>query len=158
MGDGITVKVNMASLNRVKQSLNNQGLIRQKCAKKIVAKYLLLIDRDAKMELANDPRRIDTGLLRNSIKVLLVGLAGRVFTDTEYASFVHWGTGIHGENPEGGHRTTPWVYFDEKTRTFRITTGMEPNKFLQIAWDNHVAAYVAELKVCFGKSDTSLAK
>ena len=46
----------------------------------------------AKVELSNDPMRIDTGRLRNSITSLVQGDAVYVGTNVEYAIYVHEGT------------------------------------------------------------------
>ena len=46
----------------------------------------------AKLELQNTPRRIDTGLLQNSITHEVQGDAVYIGTDVEYAIYVHEGT------------------------------------------------------------------
>jgi hypothetical protein len=57
----------------------------------------------AKQRLRADPRRIDTGLLLNSIQVREYLLGGvrvvRIGTDVEYAIFVHDGTRWMEANP-----------------------------------------------------------
>ena len=138
------------------KALRNQSIFRERAAKKVLAKYALLIQGDAKKNLREDPRRIDDGTLWNSIQILLTGLVAQVFTNIDYAAFVHWGTGIHGKNPKGGHRLTPWIYFDEKRQKFFVTTGMEPNMFLKNAWDKYRERFVLEMKVALRKSDLKL--
>lgn len=46
----------------------------------------------AKEELTNDPVRVDTGRLRNSITSTVQGNAAYVGTNVEYAIYVHEGT------------------------------------------------------------------
>lgn len=56
----------------------------------------LHLEGEAKEELENDPRRIDTGRLRNSIthdtEVENIGVSTTIGTDVEYAYYVHDGT------------------------------------------------------------------
>ena len=58
------------------------------------------IEGEAKEELENTPRRIDTGNLRNSITHLVVESEGVVYvgTNVEYALYVHEGTSRMEEN------------------------------------------------------------
>jgi len=133
--------------------LEKESKERRKCAHDILNKYALLIQGTARKMLKDDPRRVDEGLLRSSIQTFISQifkqrLAALVFTDLEYAAFVHWGTGIHGENPAGGHRTTPWIYFDEKRREYYVTRGMEANMFLLNAFNKHAPQLERELKAC----------
>lgn len=57
----------------------------------------------AKRRLRADPRRIDTGLLLNSIQVreyfATDGIVERIGTDVEYSIFVHDGTRYMEANP-----------------------------------------------------------
>lgn len=57
---------------------------------------------------------------------------GVVYSNAEYAPYVHEGTGIYAK--EGNGRKTPWVY-----RTlegdFYTTRGQEPNPFLKDAFE-----------------------
>lgn len=46
----------------------------------------------AKLELENDPRRIDTGRLRNSIAHTVSGNDAYIGTNVEYGIYVHEGT------------------------------------------------------------------
>ena len=92
----------------------------------------LHLEGEAKDELENDPRRIDTGNLRNSIthavdaddKAVLIG------TNVEYGIYVHEGTGIYAVNGDG--RQDPWGYMG-KDGKWHITHGMKPNRFLKNA-------------------------
>ena len=63
---------------------------------------------------AKDLAPVDTGNLRNSIshRVDPDEPAAYVGTDTEYAPYVEFGTGVYAEG--GGGRPTPWVYQDDE--------------------------------------------
>jgi phage gpG-like protein len=128
----------------------------------------------AKEELnTTDPRRVDTGLLRNSIThqvrdncSVLIG------TNVFYALYVHEGTGIYGNNPKNAGGKTWWVYVkgsakgrtsgDGKRYTRKeaarvmmylrdkgldawMTEGMRPNRFLVNAMTKNRAVYKAIL-------------
>lgn len=71
----------------------------------------------AKLELENDPRRIDTGRLRNSITHTTSDNTAYIGTNVEYAPYVHEGT----TRPNG--------------------TMMAPNRFLKNALANHISEY-----------------
>lgn len=72
-------------------------------AKNIISKYVSIIERDAK-QIINDEEKIDTGRLLNSIKSSLSiyanlnGLAGKVYSGTKYARFIHEGAEHDGNN------------------------------------------------------------
>lgn len=51
-----------------------------------------LVEGDAAMNLEKDPRRIDTGNLRDSITHKVQGTDCHVGTNVEYAGYVHDGT------------------------------------------------------------------
>lgn len=98
---------------------------------------------DAKLELENDPRRIDTGRLRNSISHTVgddadSGRAAYIGTNVEYAIWVHEGTGKYAA--EGGGRQTPWVYVGEDGKT-HFTHGIKPNRFLRNAIEKNGQKY-----------------
>lgn len=52
----------------------------------------LFLEGEAKLELESDPRRVDTGNLRNSITNVVEETAVHIGTNTEYAEYVHEGT------------------------------------------------------------------
>ena len=66
----------------------------------------------AKNELTTtDPKRVDTGLLRNSIThQVMDNNSVLVGTNVFYAIYVHEGTGIYGNNPKNAGGKTWWVY------------------------------------------------
>jgi HK97 gp10 family phage protein len=53
-----------------------------------------------------------------------------VVSKAKYSEFVEFGTGIYGQNPKGGHRTTPWVYYNEATDSFVLTRGNKAQPFM----------------------------
>lgn len=94
------------------------------------------LEGEAMEELNNDPRRIDTGNLRNSITHDVDDSEQAVYigTNVEYGVYVHEGTGIFEANNKG--RKTPWVYQDEKGN-WHVTRGMKPNRFLKNAMERN---------------------
>jgi hypothetical protein len=111
----------------------------------IIARYGTLVWTAARENLTLDPHRVDEGTLRGSVHIRGEGLQRDVFTAIEYAIFVHWGTGIYGTNPKGGHRKTPWVYFDQKRKKYFFTRGMKPNPFMQDAVRDHEDAFIRDV-------------
>lgn len=112
---------------------------------KDMIKRLLRVEAAAKKNLDNDPRRIDTGRLRTSIRYELKiahTVIGRVGTNVKYARWVHDGTGIYGPHStriypktkkalkwkSGTHGTSKGGYVFAK-----YTLGMRPNRFLRNA-------------------------
>lgn len=89
---------------------------------------------------AKDLAPVDTGNLRNSIshKVDPDDPAAYVGTDTEYAPYVEFGTGIYAEG--GGGRPTPWVYQDDEGN-WHWTAGNKAQPFLKPAVADHAQTY-----------------
>ena len=89
---------------------------------------------------AKDLAPVDTGNLRNSIshKVDPDEPAAYVGTDTEYAPYVEFGTGIYAEG--GGGRPTPWVYQDDEGN-WHWTAGNPAQPFLAPAVKDHQQTY-----------------
>lgn len=85
----------------------------------------------------------DLGQLRASINFRIFKssaskvITGIVFANTEYAAYVHQGTGIYAV--EGNGRKTPWTYKDRKGK-FVITRGQRPKPYLKEASEQNVAA------------------
>lgn len=99
------------------------------------------VQNQAKKNLENDPRRVDTGNLRSDIHVQLLSLGGkpavRVGFNLFYGVFVHDGTGIYGPR---GTPITPRVSTYLRWRTkkgqwmfAKSVLGMKPNPFLKNA-------------------------
>lgn len=79
----------------------------------------------------------DTGILRASMVTdverksdEIVGMVGNT---SEYAPYVHQGTGIYAK--DGNGRKTPWSYFvaSGRYKGWHRTKGQKPNPFLQRA-------------------------
>ena len=79
-----------------------------------------------------------TGKLRDNIDYKVKGKECYVGTNTKYAIYNEFGTGIYVEG--GGGRQTPWAYKD-KEGNVHWTRGMKPIHFLKNALANHVAEY-----------------
>lgn len=107
-----------------------------------LTKVGLQAEGDAKIQLEADPRRVDTGRLRNSITHTITDDDGHpvavIGTNVEYGKWVHEGTGIHAV--DGGGRKTPWAYKDEDGNT-HFTHGMKPNRFLANAIEQNYETY-----------------
>lgn len=93
----------------------------------------------AAMNLERNPRRVDTGRLKNSLthEVVPDEAMVEVGTNVEYAPYVEYGTGKYAD---GGGRQTPWLFQDSKGE-FHITSGMKPNHFLRDALQDHKQEY-----------------
>lgn len=82
----------------------------------------------------NAPDR--TGELRTSIQseIEMSGNKGtaQVYSDSQYAIYVHEGTGIHSRTGRG-RTDVPWTYLDDRTGQYVRTSGMEATPFLEDA-------------------------
>lgn len=100
---------------------------------KRIEKACFLVEGTAK-ELA--PK--DLGQLASSITTEVerkgTSIEGYVSANTEYALFVHEGTGIYAKN---GGRKTPWFYKNREGKTVR-TAGQKPKPFLRDALTKNI--------------------
>ena len=89
---------------------------------------------------------VDTGRLRNSIAHQVADDEQAVYvgTNTDYAVYVHEGTGA--ANVEGGTLKTRWVYQDPLTGEFRIGKPQKPRRFLKEAIEQWASDYKAILE------------
>lgn len=100
----------------------------------------------AAMNLERNPRRVDTGRLKNSLTHQVESddsvVAG---TNVEYAPYVEYGTGKYAEK---GGRSTPWLVKVPSGSGGKwagkafITAGMKPNHFLRDALQDHKQEYI----------------
>jgi len=76
-------------------------------------------------EVITRESRVDTGAMRNSITHQVQASEDRVIvgTNSEYAIYNEYGTGIHAEGGRG--RKTPWRYVDSRGEG-HWTRGMKP--------------------------------
>jgi len=104
----------------------------------------LKVESKAKLNLQSDPRRVNTGRLRGSIRTTLVSVAGkpavRVGTTVFYALYVHDGTGLYGPKHSliypRKKKVLRWKASYGKKGGYayaRYTRGMRPNPFLKNA-------------------------
>ena len=112
-----------AFLSAVEKALEECGLVAEGYAKKLAP--------------------VDTGNLRNSIshKVDPEEPAVYIGSNTEYAAYQEFGTGIYTE----GGRDTPWVYQDEKGN-WHWTRGNKAQPFLKPAVADHAKEYQSIIK------------
>lgn len=122
----------MSDNNEFVKSIENATLKIVLEAARNMEKACLLVERDAKK---NCP--VDQGILRASIQYDVNfnenEIVGSVFSNLEYAPYVHQGTGIYAVNGDG--RKTPWKYEVKKGKYkgWHITKGQKPNPFLDKA-------------------------
>ena len=119
--------------------VDNTAKVKQELAlqvKRALEEAGQFIEGEAMEELNNDPRRIDTGNLRNSIthEVHDDEQAAYIGTNVEYGVYVHEGTGIFATGGKG--RKDPWVFKDSKGN-WHVTRGMKPNRFLKNAMERN---------------------
>lgn len=99
----------------------------------------LRVEAAAKARISGNPKRVDTGRLRSSIKAVPITRRGapgsRIGTNVKYAIFVHDGTGIYG--PRGARikpKTARYLKFIPKGGNrfvyAKSVKGMRPNPFL----------------------------
>ena len=106
-----------------------------------VAKALETIGQVAE-RYAKELCPVDTGNLRSSISHEVDDTTVYVGTNTKYAPYVEFGTGIYAE---GGGRPTPWRYQDDKGE-WHTTSGMSPQPYLRPSIDDHIKEYEQFLK------------
>lgn len=120
------------------------------------------VEDEAKLELAKEPPRIDTGQLRNSITHTVKNRTVIVGSNLSYSVYVHEGTGKYNSSGSTGDKY--WVYvlngnqsgtgsgkrytYQEARRIVAIlkskgfdahmTNGMKPNRFLRNAIMNNL--------------------
>lgn len=89
---------------------------------------------------AAEPKRVDTGRLKNSITYIVHKKDEVIYigTNVDYAPYVELGTGIYAADGKG--RKTPWTYRNENGE-YKTTDGMKPNHFLEKAILDHSEEY-----------------
>lgn len=127
----------------------------------------LQAEGNAKLEIENMPRRVDTGLLRNSITHNVIDENSIVIgSNTYYAVYVHEGTGkyatkgstgdgwwvyvkgstsskisAHGKRYTEAQARRVVAYLRSKGLDAHMTQGMKPNRFLTNAMEKHRDEY-----------------
>lgn len=111
-------EVKAAMRSAVLRGLEKCGLVAERYAKKLCP--------------------VDTGNLRNSIShtVDTEEPAAYIGTNSEYAPYVEFGTGIYAT----GGRPTPWAYQDAKGK-WHWTRGNKAQPFLKPAVADHAGKY-----------------
>lgn len=127
----------------------------------------LQAEGNAKLEIENLPRRVDTGLLRNSITHRVINENSVVIgSNTYYAVYVHEGTGkyatkgstgdgwwvyvkgstsskisAHGKRYTEAQARRVVAYLRSKGLDAHMTQGMKPNRFLTNAMEKYRDEY-----------------
>ena len=83
-------------------------------------------------ELAPDRTGELRGSIQSDVEMSGSGGTGWVYSDSQYAIYVHEGTGIHSRTGRG-RTDVPWTYFDDRTGQYVRTSGMEATPFLEDA-------------------------
>lgn len=98
---------------------------------KALTKACYLVENSAKEKVP-----VNTGYLQRSITHEVEGNVGIVGTNTEYAPYIEFGTGLFAE--EGNGRQTPWRY-QTPDGQWHTTKGRNPQPFLRPAFDENVS-------------------
>lgn len=80
---------------------------------------------------------VDTGNLRNSLTHTVQGESAIIGTNSHYAAYVEFGTGVHCTL--GGGRNTPWRY--QGNHGWVTTTGSPAQPYLKPAVADNMAQY-----------------
>lgn len=144
---------------------DNTDLVRQaaeNAMQRALERVGLFVEGEAKLELAKEPPRIDTGQLRNSITHTVKNRTVIVGSNLSYSVYVHEGTGKYNSSGSTGDKY--WVFvlngnrqgtgsgkrytYQEARRIVAIlkskgldahmTNGMKPNRFLKNAIMNNL--------------------
>lgn len=128
------MSVKVLGADRLKQKLNDLANIQ---VEKAVNKATLLVEGQAKLLCP-----VDTGMLRASIHTKVEKkdkeVSGIVYTASEYAPYVEFGTGAKGQGTyphkvDGlslQYRQIPWGYEDPKTGETIWTNGQKAQPFM----------------------------
>lgn len=92
----------------------------------------LIVERDAKINCPTD-MSILRASITHDVDITANTLTGRIFSNLDYAPYVHQGTGIYAK--DGNGRMTPWKYFAKagKYKGWHLTHGQKPQPFLEDA-------------------------
>lgn len=119
----------MKKLNQRLYKLANGDAVAQ-----AMGKCVALVEGESKK---NCP--VQTGELRRSISSRVTQeptlVQGVVFSDKEYAPYVHQGTGLFAKNGDG-RKDVPWHYQDADGN-WHSTSGQKPNPFMERALDDN---------------------
>ena len=106
----------LGALDNLVDSSNLNAALGKACA---------LVERSAKQKAPKDK-----GDLRRSITSKVEGTEGVVYTPSEYAPYVEYGTGLFAEG--GGRQDVPWNYQDDEGN-WHSTSGMKPQPYMRPA-------------------------
>ena len=115
--------IRLEGLNEVLGAIDN--LVDTSKLDAALGKACALVERSAKQKAPKDK-----GDLRRSITSKVEGTEGVVYTPSEYAPYVEYGTGLFAEG--GGRQDVPWNYQDDEGN-WHSTSGMKPQPFMRPA-------------------------
>ena len=111
---------------------------------KALTKRCYLVENSAKQKAP-----VNTGYLRRSITHEVEGNVGIIGTNTEYAPYIEFGTGLFSE--EGNGRQTPWRY-QTPDGQWHTTKGRKPQPFLRPAFDENIKTIEQTLRNELGQA------
>lgn len=97
----------------------------------------ITVEADASLLCPVDDGRLRASINHRTRKKPDGNFEALVGTNVDYAIWVEYGTGIYAESGNG--RKTPWVYYNEKLKSFIRTRGNAPQPFLRKAADKNRA-------------------
>lgn len=133
----VSTRVEVTGVSTILANMERISSELERDLQRIIKKYALRIERDAKRMAP-----VDEGRLRSSIRAVLEKLAAEVLTDVYYAPFQEFGTGRRGaasdvDPPEN------YVYGS--------TAGIDPNPFLVPAFERHRASFEREVRLTLSR-------
>lgn len=135
--------------------VDNSDLVKKACHEQII-KALEMVGIQAEGDIKISMNEVwpetgtdivDTGRLRNSIahQVDEAEKAVYIGTNSEYAAYVHEGTGKYAVGG-GGTPKERWVYRDELTGETRIGVPQKPRRFIKNTIEKYLADYKQLIK------------
>lgn len=133
--------VTIKNIDRLVHKLNN---IAEMELRETMNKATTLVHGEAK-NLAPEDTGVLAGSIHMEVKKTSTELQGRVYTNTEYAPYVEFGTGVKGNGTypykvEGlnlSYKDKGWAYKDEKTGEWIYTKGQVAQPYMYPALNNH---------------------
>lgn len=139
--NSFTIRIEDHSGDILKELEKRASAALEACGKQAVSHAKAIITRGVPRN--PDSWYVPTGVLRNSINHEVVDSENTCYigTNTEYAIYNEFGTGIYLESDDGRTgRQTPWMYRGSDGQ-MHITRGMKPLHMLKNALANNIPEY-----------------
>ncbi len=135
---GKTVTIEIKGIDKIVTDC--ETIARTQRLEQTIAKCTAIVETTAKTLCPNNKYQHSTMPLRNTIHMNCSNygneIVGRVYTNSDHAIYVEFGTGQKGGNhPKSAelgytYRTTPWVYTPDDGEHFYRTTGMVARPYM----------------------------